>query len=99
MMPRPRARNGLEELPEVADLAEQIARIRREGGEPAAVLTHIREWRAMQRQPEFRKHWRVYPGDEHTFDAVPVIVTRDGGAPKVYATQAELEDALLGEEG
>lgn len=96
MMPRPRARDRVEELPTVADLVGAIARIRREGGQPAAILTHIREWRRMQAQPEFRAHWRVYPGDDHTFDAVPVIITRSAGAPRVMATQAELEDALLG---
>lgn len=96
MMPRPRARHKLEDLPTAAALAGQIASIRRDGGEPAAIVTHIREWRRMQADPEFSKHWRTYPGNEETFDSVPVIVTRDGGAPKVYATQPELEDALLG---
>lgn len=96
MMPRPRARDRIEELPTAGELSAQIARIRREGGDPAAILTHIREWRRFQADPDFRKHWNGWPGGDETFDAVPVIITRDAGAPRVMATQAELEEALLG---
>lgn len=97
-MPRPASRRRPLAYTPPEQLVAEIARIRRAGGEPAAVLTGIREWRICRVQPEAAQHVESWPGDDETFDKVPVIVLRGVGAPRVVATQQDLEDALLGGE-
>lgn len=95
MMPRPTSRKTPLEMVPVKKLADRIWHIRHEGGEPAAVITGPREWRAIRIQVEAAKHVEVWPGDDHTFDKVPVIIKTGLGTPRVMETQAELEDELL----
>lgn len=78
------------------DLVAHIAGVRRQGGEPAAIITGTREWAMVRNQVAAGRHLQHWPGDGETFDQVPVIVRPGLGPPRVMDTQQDLEDALLG---
>lgn len=96
MRPRPRSRKRDIDYVAPEDLIEDVRACRRETGDPAGIISSPREWALTMQQPGARPFVRAWPGDGFTFDGVPVIVRRDLGAPRVLATQADLEDALLG---
>lgn len=77
-------------------MARAIAELRADGLEPAAIVTGFREWRAVRSQAEAREHIEWWPGDDETFDRVAVLIRPGFEAPRVIATQADLEDVLLG---
>lgn len=101
MMPRPKARgpgNVVRTVP-AAQLAQDLADVRRElKVDAVAILTGPRNWTHMRRDPDFARHSEWWPGNEETFCGVAVVISRWADAPKVMATQQDLEAALLGRE-
>lgn len=97
MRPRPASRRRPLVTAKVADLVEEIEPLVRAHAIPVAVLSGPREWLAVKAQPDAKPHLRHWPGDGETFMAVPVIIRPGLGAPRVMATQRELEDVLLGD--
>lgn len=98
MRPRPRSRKNPIRIVPAEDLAREVAAIRAAGGEPAAIISGPREWRAVRVQAEAKAHLDWWPGDDETFDRVAVLVQTRFEWPRVIATQADLEDVLLGRE-
>jgi hypothetical protein len=96
MRPRPVSRRRQITVVAAGVLAERIEPLTRVHKPPAAIVSGPREWLAVKRQPEARAWYRIWPGMEETFCDVPVIIRPGFGAPKVFDTQAELEDVLLG---
>jgi hypothetical protein len=93
---RPASRKKPVVIVPATELASDISDIRREGGYPAAIITGTREWAMVRNQVDAAQHLQFWPGDGETFDQVPVIIRPGVGAPRVMATQQDLEDALLG---
>lgn len=98
MYPRPRARGSRPlVVPAPFELASEVADVRRAyGADPVAVVTGSQEWRRMRRVEGFGDHAQFWPGGEETFCRVPVIVTHRAETPRVIASQADLENLLLG---
>ncbi len=94
--PRPQSRKRPIDVPECAELAEEIHDLRVSGVQPVAVLSGPREWRTLRGQPDARRFIDWWPGDEQTFAKVPVIIFAGQGKPRVMATMRDLEEARLG---
>lgn len=94
--PRPRARGKPLIVPPFADLMDDIEGVRARGVQPAAIVSDIREWRALKKQPGADKLCTYWPGGEEAFDGVPVILRRGVECVKVARDQDELNDLLLG---
>lgn len=97
MMPRPRSRKKPVDLVPLQEIADEVARVTEEERmPPVAIVVGTRDWQMCKRQVNHRVFVGYWPGGEETFQGIPVIVKRTAGAPVVVATQAELDEMLLG---
>lgn len=98
MRPRPTSRKRPLAIVPVQTIVDEVAELRAEGLEPVAIITGKREWLAVRKQPGSRGHIEWWPGDDETFDRVPILTRLNAGAPRVMATQQDMEAVLLAKE-
>lgn len=95
MRPRPRSRRKPVEYVPPEELVAEIRQLRKDIGEPPAMLVGQREWNLIRRQPTCGPFLSGVSDQELALDGVPVIVRPHWSRPQVMATWAEYEEAML----